>query len=170
MIKLTQTKRLKSYKPILEGLVEDFGYIYYHAILVWCGILDNSTPNDIWQVYLIKNDEETVGICGLYSLDQKTIEELWLGWFGILPDMRNKGLGSEVLKQLEIEAIKMGANYIYSYVDQEGKPLDFYYKNGFERIGTVNQYIESTNFKFDKENFESLEDHVIKKKLDERSK
>ena len=114
---------------------------------------------------LIKENKKTIGICGLYSLDENSKDELWLGWFGIIKEYRSKGHGSDVLKQLEIKAKEANAHTIYSYVNKKGKPLDFYYRNGFKRVGTVKEYLEKTKFKFDKENFEDLDDHVIKKKI-----
>ena len=55
-INIFQSKNINDYKNILEGLIEDFGFIYYHAILSWCGIIENSTwkSNKYWQVYLVK--------------------------------------------------------------------------------------------------------------------
>lgn len=54
--------------------------------------------------YIVYKANEPVGITGLY-IDEFTQEDdvVWLGWFGVLPEYRNKGLGCEILlKSLEL--------------------------------------------------------------------
>ena len=165
MISLIQSREIRDYRKPLDGLVEDFGYVFYHAVLAWCDLIDTSIDKDYWQVYLIQNDGETIGICGLYSLTPETRHELWLGWFGIIPECRSLGFGSEVLTQLEAKAKETGATDVYSYVDADGKPLSFYYRNGYERVSTVEEYLANTGHIFDPDNFESMDDHVIRKHL-----
>jgi len=162
-MKIYQTRNIKDYKPILEGLVDDFGYVYYHAILSWCDIITISKDNKPWEVWVIEVDNKIVGICGLFSHNM-LVEELWLGWFGIVPEYRNKGLGSDVLKWMEETARNMGCKKIYSYVDRNGKPLPFYFRNGYSRICSVREYLD-THEKADKNDFEDDRDHVIVKEL-----
>jgi len=161
---LDDTRDLKEFKPILEGLVDDFGYTYYHAILTWCGIIHTDREDDVcfWQVWVIKKEGRTVGICGMYSL-VPGVETLWLGWFGILPEFRNLKIGEDVLKTMEAYAKKIGCKTIRTYVDEEGKPLSFYFRNGFKKIGIVSEIIEKEGY--DPEEFEGLNDHVLEKNL-----
>lgn len=162
-IKLVKSVNVKDFKPIFEGLIDDFGYIYYHAILSWCGIIDRRKEK-FWEVWLIKWDNETIGICGLYSQRKGDVSELWLGWFGILPDYRNCGLGAKVLGLMEKKAAKLGCERIYSYVDADGAPLPFYYRNGFKRVCSVKTYLKK-NRDLTMEDFESADDHVIMKQI-----
>lgn len=157
-----QSKKLEAYKPILEGLVDDFGYTFYHAILVWCGIIEDKIHDErFWEVYLISGlDDETIGMCGLYSLRRDSLDELWLGWFGILPEHRNRGIGEDVLGWMKRKAKRVGAKKLMSYVDSKGKPLNFYYRNGFKNIGTVKDYLIK-NPDLHIEEFEDGLDHVI---------
>jgi GNAT superfamily N-acetyltransferase len=100
-------------------------------------------------------------------MDYET-KTLWLGWLGILKKFRNKGLGKEVMKLLYAESKLVGAKTLNSYVDKEGKPLSFYYREGFTRIGSVVDYIKKKRLKKSElENFENIEDHVITKKLNQ---
>ena len=163
---LSQSKNVYDYEPIFEGLIADFGYFYYHAILKWCGILKKTKEEEgrFWEVFLIKNKEEIIGICGLYSQYQNSAEELWLGWFGILPDKRNSGIGAIVLNKIEAEARKVGCKRIYSYVDVAGAPLNFYYRNGFKRTSSVGEYL-ALHPEVSKENFEKMDDYVIVKEI-----
>lgn len=162
-IKLVKSVNVNDFKPIFEGLVADFGYIYYHAILSWCGVITRRKEK-FWQVWLIKWDNDTIGICGLYSHKKGDVSELWLGWFGILPEYRNCGLGSKVLDLMEKRALKLGCERIYSYVDADGAPLPFYVRNGYNRISTVKQYLKK-NPQLTMDDFESLDDHVIMKQI-----
>lgn len=160
-MKIIQSTNVKDYQPIFEGLIDDFGYVYYYAILSWCKIIDTDEVDPrYWQVYLIKHRKKIVGICGLYSLRENSIDELWLGWFGILPDYRSHGIGGKALEWMIKSSKKMGTKKLLSYVDEDGKPLEFYYRHGFKLIGNVKGYVKS-NPEFSIDEFESPKDHVI---------
>lgn len=161
-MKLIQSKNIKDYKEVLEGLIDDFGYTYWHSILRWCEIIDKKEETYFWQVFLIKVNDEIVGICGLYSLKEGT-EELWLGWFGILSEFRNNGLGTEILGKLEKKAKKLNCKTLFVYVDFKGKPLNFYYRNGFRDVSRVEEFIEKNSLTMDE--FENPADFVLKKDL-----
>ena len=169
MITINFSRRIEDYKPILEGLIDDFGYVYYHAILCWCQIIsDKDNQNCFWRVYLIDSDGATVGICGLYSQYPNNNDELWLGWFGILKEYRRKGIGTTVLSLLQQHAILIGAKRIMSYVDKSGEALPFYIKNGFQTIGSVKEYLSKhPNLSMDR--FEDPEDFVICKEIEAQS-
>jgi len=165
-MKIIQSKNIRNYKPILEGLVKDFGYIYYHAILAWCDIITNNKDGRFWEVYLIKEGKDIIGICGLYSLHKKNNNDLWLGWFGILPEYRNQGYGEKALDWMKNKAKELGAINLMSYVDAEGKPLKFYFRNGFEEICDVSDYLlhyAPDGITID--DFEAYEDRIIKHEL-----
>jgi len=162
-IEIFQSKNIYDYKNILEGLTKDFGFIYYHAILSWCGIIKNSdwkSEKKYWQVYLIKYDDEIVGICGLYSLYEYKTDELWLGWFGIIPSERNLGIGEYALNWMKDIAKSLGCKSLKSYVDSKGKPLNFYYRNGFKRICLVKEYL-NMNKDLSLSEFEEENDIII---------
>lgn len=160
-LSVVQSRYINDYKPILQGLIDDFGFTYYHAILIWCGIIDDDDiPNKYWQVYLIKWDDETIGICGLYSQYETSTDELWLGWFGIIPQKRNLKIGEHCLNWMKQNAKLIGCKKLMSYVDEDGKPLPFYYRNDFKRVGTVNEYL-STHQELSIKSFENGNDHII---------
>lgn len=158
---LEDTRELNEFRPILEGLVDDFGYTYYHAILTWCKVIHvNTVSETFWQVWVVKKEGRTVGICGLYSL-KPGIETLWLGWFGILPEYRNLKIGEDVLKTMEDYAKAKGCRTLRTYVDENGKPLSFYFRNGFKTIGIVSEIIEKEGY--DPDEFEGMNDYVLEK-------
>jgi GNAT superfamily N-acetyltransferase len=180
---LLHSRDITKYRTLLEGLVEDFDYIYWHSILSWCRIIDKPiVPNKelderFWKLWLIcrgnvehwntvELDKSIFGMCGLYSINQdiENTEELWLAWFGILKQHRNQGLGTEVLKELEKLARGFGAKVLRSYVDREGKPLNFYKKNGFKIIGTVKKFLKK-HTEMTMEDFQNDDDFIIEKML-----
>jgi GNAT superfamily N-acetyltransferase len=165
-----QSRDIKDFRPLIDSLIPDFDYVFLHTILQWCNLAsDPYDKSQHWEVYLFytkENPDEVIGICGLYSLAPHSTKELWLGWFGIIPELRNKGYGREVMELLYSEAKKVGCEQLMSYVDKEGKPLTFYKREGFEVIGTVEEFLRDSNMRqIDGDAFESPEDFVIRKYL-----
>ncbi len=150
----------------MNEILPDFGNAFLHTILVWCGLLTDTEDNgEYWQVWLIKDGKNIVGICGLYSLvpnSEKT--ELWLGWLALIPSYRNKGIGKTIMEHLYSVARHENVYTLLSYVDRNGKPLNFYRREGFEVIGTVKDYLEQRS-EIDNGNFENPEDFIIRKAL-----
>lgn len=159
-LEFVTSREITDYKSILTNLVDDFGLDFYPAILTWCEILDDTDPfkDKFWQVYLVKHNNYVVGVCGLYELDNK--EELWLGWFGIIPTYRGRKFGKISLDFMKSIAKSRDCKKILSYVDKEGKPLEFYYKNGFKLISTVKDYLKKHK-NLNKDSFGSLDDYII---------
>lgn len=155
-----QSRNIGSYRQILDDLVEDFGPSVVHTMMVWCGLLtDTVHPNKYWQVYAVETNNQSIGICGLYSLDERETV-LWLGWFGILKSHRNLGLGNKILDKLLLTKLPYNCKKVYSYVPSHGKPLPFYERFGFKRVSTVAEFLEA-NPGHDKSDFGGLDDHVI---------
>lgn len=63
-----------------------------------------------WKYYCVRNDKsEIVAITGLYNEKDKHAEdEVWLGWFGVIPKCRGMGIGREVLEWSIKEAKQLG--------------------------------------------------------------
>ena len=70
--------------------------------------------------YIVFKENQPVGITGLY-IDEFTQEQgvVWLGWFGVLPENRNKGLGSEILIETLKLAKKKGFNTLRLYTSKD---------------------------------------------------
>lgn len=169
-LSFTTSKKIKDFSPILKPLVADFGTVFYQTVLDWTKLIPSDKPIDdlLWDVWLVKLGHKTIGICGLYTLEGATdTSELWLGWFGIIPELRNKGLGKQVMNHLYTNAKKFGCKRIFSYVDKGGAPLNFYKREGFEVLGTVGEYCKQNGLSnLDGEDFEDKEDWVIMKTLE----
>ena len=163
------SKNIYDYSEILKPLADEFTTLFYQTMLVWCSIIesDNAQGDKLWELWLVKLGNKTIGICGLYTLkDAVDTKELWLGWLGIIPELRNMNFGSQIMNHLYINAKNVGCERLLSYVDKDGKPLNFYKKEGFEIIGTVGEYCKENNISFiDGEDFEDTNDYVIIKNL-----
>lgn len=63
-----------------------------------------------WKYYYVRNDKgEIVAITGLYNEKYKhSKDEVWLGWFGVIPECRGMGIGREVLEWSIKEAKQLG--------------------------------------------------------------
>lgn len=131
-LKFFQSKEIKDYKEVISGLRDVFDKEHWPYILTWCGIMDNDEEDlfKYWQVWLIEIESRTIGICGLYSEKRSSNRELWIGWFGMLPQYRNNGFGTESLEYMEIQAKKIGCDTLLTYTDSK-KSMNFYKKNGF---------------------------------------
>ena len=119
--------------------------------------------NKFWEVWIAKENDKTLAICGLYSITPFDVSTLWLGWFGVLPELRNSNIGSEILNQLKEKAKEVGATKLMSYVDEDGKPLNFYKRHGFNVIDTVGNYVKSNSITMT--DFEDENDYVIQHTL-----
>lgn len=164
-MELIQSKNIEDFSILLDGLYPDFGNHFCHTILCWCGIMEvgeqqKRNEGHFWEVWLVKDHlGDTQAICGLYSLSKST-NELWLGWFGVLPELRNKNIGTYTINQLKFKEKNLGAKSLMSYVDEDGKPLNFYYRHGFGVINKVGSYVDENNLSMS--DFEDRNDFVIK--------
>lgn len=163
-ISFTQSRDVFEYGKLVKPLLDDFGSPFCQTIMEWCNVVPDEFDN-YWEWYLIYDDSKVIGCCGLYSLDENT-EELWLSWFGILPEYRSKGVGTIALEFLYGIAKTVKCKILRSYVDKEGKPLVFYGRNGFKVIGTVQEFLDNNKLKeIDGDQFEDMNDIVIEKQL-----
>lgn len=163
-LKFFQSKDLKLYKPVLEGLHYEFGFDYYHAILVWCNVIgyDGYDKDYFYEIFLIEYEGEIIGIVGLGEQYKNNKEELWLTWFGLIPKFRNRGFGKEALRFIEERATLLGCTHLFTYID--GSPLKFYERNGWTVISSVEEYI-SANPGLPEEAFSDKNHLVITKRL-----
>lgn len=97
--------------------------------------------NDRFAYYLAYHNYSLVGITGHYP-DDEDYEKMWVGWFGILPHWRGKGLGSLLLTTLCDKLYDMGITKLHLYSGdrpEEENAHKMYIKHGFEhyRNGTI---------------------------------
>lgn len=83
--------------------------------------------------WIVSMDGKDAGISGIYENDAEP-ESAWLGWFGILPEYREKKIGTATLKFFEEEAKRLGKKYVRAYTNRNDNDIakDFYKANGYE--------------------------------------
>ena len=133
---------------------KQFGNDYIESIKKYCllsNVKNDIFPNSMnWKMYIIKYCNNTCGIIGFYKFSDN---EYWIGWFGILEEFRNKGIGSFVLNKL-IDIIKeenYEANKLLLYTECDNLLAHkFYKKNGMDYLSTVDEYCLDNNLKKEK--------------------
>ena len=91
------------------------------------------------QVYWVAVDDtnSVIGITGLYN-DKKDKKVRWIGWFGVHPDHRKLGIGSELLQYAIDMALQKGTTSLRLYTSSDPKEQaahQLYKKFGFQQIG-----------------------------------
>ena len=80
-------------------------------------------------------DGKVIGIIGLYT-DRRYKSVMWIGWFGVDPKYRRKGIGSRLLKYAEKEAKKRKAGTLKVYSSFHKNELashSLYINHGFAK-------------------------------------
>lgn len=75
-------------------------------ILDFWGAIDNQTG-------------KVVGTTGLYSYINDAAEAVWLAWFCVAPEVRKRGIGSQLLDFSIAEARKTGRRYLRLYTSDD---------------------------------------------------
>lgn len=88
--------------------------------------------DDHIKYYLAKADGRYVGITGLYYYNFD-MDSAWIGWYGILKEFRNKGLGRELLNATIDLAKLKNFKYIRLYTDyfENKNAIELYESVGF---------------------------------------
>ncbi len=94
--------------------------------------------------FIIKYNETPVGVIGLYMNDEIDNESIWLGWFGILPEFRSKGIGRKSILDMIDEAKKYNKKYFRLYTNDKGdstaRPLYRSVMQTYENYTNINDY------------------------------
>jgi GNAT superfamily N-acetyltransferase len=107
---------------------------------------------DYW-VVIDNETEKIVATTGFYQLTEHSVDEIWMGWYGVDPEERGNGLGRKVLEWTVAEARRRGyecfrlwttddagevaANKLYDSVG-----LNIYKKEFIEKEGYTKFYRE----------------------------
>lgn len=116
---------------------------------------ENNKPVGTTGLYKTRDSEQSKN--GIKLLDPKK-NEMWLGWFGVLPNTAGKGYGSEILRWTEELAKSRGSTTLRYYTEIDGNSqagsfgtrtpaINLYRKHGF----TEEKYThpEAVNFNRD---------------------
>ena len=86
--------------------------------------------DDHVQYYIVYDNNEEVGITGLYHYDN---ESVWLPWFGVLPNKRRKSYGKKILLKTLDMAKQRGFKTMRLYTDrvENANAIKLYENIGF---------------------------------------
>ena len=87
--------------------------------------------------YIAKDEGRIIGITGHYPPEDDS-KEIWLGWFGVLPDARGHGWGTMILHETCRIVASLGATEMHIYSGdrpEERKAHALYIRNGFKHTG-----------------------------------
>ena len=91
-----------------------------------------------FEYWVLIHEGKVIGTTGLYR-ESATRRDLWLGWFGVVPEHRGKGWGSKLLEFTVAKAQDMKANNLYLWTtnapDMTVSAL-LYKKRGFKKVST----------------------------------
>ena len=140
-VELITTKEIELFLQVMRELADDFGDRFLLSMLHWCGIGGRSNPLEFWEVYLLRANHETLGVCGLYKQAETPASQFWLGWFGIRPAFRRRGYGTAAIRALVDRARTKDCKelWVYTGASDEVARL-FYTKLGFELLGSARDY------------------------------
>ena len=86
--------------------------------------------DDNVKYYIVYDNNEEIGITGLYYYDNTSA---WFAWFGVLPDKRRKSYGEKILEQTIELAKQKGFRTMRLYTDaiDNANAIKLYEKLGF---------------------------------------
>jgi ribosomal protein S18 acetylase RimI-like enzyme len=89
--------------------------------------------------WLLTKDDDVQAFSGLYHRVGEHPDKLWLGWFGVIPNLRGQGYGKALLRWTISRAKVQGGRSLSLYtsdVDNEIAAQSLYDKFGFETYKT----------------------------------
>lgn len=110
----------------------------------WADFYSNSVQSnyETWEgdgqelVFVAKQGETTFGTISLVDFDE--LEEFrhltpWIAAFIVNPELRGKGVGTQILALLEEKAISLGIEVLYLWTEDQGA---FYRKRGYRLLAS----------------------------------
>ena len=89
------------------------------------------------EYFLVRNDMgKAVGIWGHYLVDNNR-DELWLGWYGVIPTERREGYGTKIFRLFEKYAKDNNFKIIRLYTDEIDNAIAC---KLYEKMGMVKEY------------------------------
>lgn len=112
-----------------DGLLNILDSLDYELFL---SLTNLPYPNDHVKYFLAYLNDKPIAITGLYYYPNYE-DEMWLAWFGVLPEYQGRGYGKEVLKWSIAKSISEGKKVLRLYTDETNmqKATNLYKKMGF---------------------------------------
>lgn len=131
-------------KSILDGALALFDKVFVYERdrkIAHINFMETLERKNYGQMYWFATDKngKAIGMTGLYrdQINKDDNETVWLGWFGVHPEYRKRGIGSSLLKFTINEAKSQGypTMKIYTSTDEnEWAAHKLYEDFGFNKI------------------------------------
>ena len=103
-----------------------------HAIFI--SLTNLPYPDDNVKYYLAYLNQQPIAITGLYYYPDYP-DDMWLAWFGVLPDYQGHGYGKKVLKWSMETALSKGKKNFRLYTDESNMSIAVNLYKSFGFIG-----------------------------------
>ena len=98
--------------------------------------------------FTYRGDGGIQALVGLHHYEWGPEENVWLSWFAVHPDFQRKGIGTALIKLVELEAKTIGYTklFVETYANRDfDNAINFYEACDFERVGTISNYLPDTS-------------------------
>jgi GNAT superfamily N-acetyltransferase len=95
------------------------------------------------EYYVVMENDQEIGITGLYRFHWAWEGEAWLGWTAIGRRFQSKGIGSQMLTLLKQVAYENGFRVLHVETARNGRAKAFYLRNGFQECGFLPRHYAS---------------------------
>ena len=141
MLELVNTTETEMFIPVMQDIADDFGDQFLLAMLHWCGIGQRPTDLDLWKVFLVRAQGDTVGVAGLYRQLRMSQTVSWVGWFAIRPRFQRQGFGTHAMYALYDSAQSIGSQELWVYTGKlDHIAVSFYKSLSFEVLGPAYEW------------------------------
>ncbi|MDE6141192.1 MAG: GNAT family N-acetyltransferase [Bacilli bacterium] len=97
-----------------DGLLNILDSLDYNLFI---SLTNLSYPDDHVKYYLAYLNNKPIAITGFYHYPDYP-DDMWLAWFGVLPEYQGRGYGKEVLKWSMKKALSEGKKNLRLYTDE----------------------------------------------------
>lgn len=129
---------IEDLQPLIAALRDDLGPEFERSMRAWCGLEPRPYQLDTWEIFIAWEEASArdVGIFGYYRHPDDVPGRFWIGWLGVVPEARRKGVGAQLLNVLAREVARSGAKELWVYTEPDNHPaIEFYRANGMDPRG-----------------------------------
>ena len=146
-IKYTKTKLSEDLGSITNLVSSSFSLTQDSSLDEWLSFSEMKKMIDLEKGICIKASDGDNILGMIYAQQESPINnkegmEKWaIIVMAVHPDMKGKGIGSKLLKELEKSAKKKGVKKIFIFTNKgDDKVINFYKKNKYENAGCIKDY------------------------------
>ena len=110
-----------------------------------CQSAKSDVPIDSKRAFYLARHEATIkGVIGLHHYRWGPLDNVWLSWFAVEPELQGQGIGQWMMAKIEQLSRHKGYKklFIETYRhDIFSRAIEFYQKQGFLQVGQIGDYL-----------------------------